>query len=140
VLDSLGDLGLRFSDPAEYRRLQAWGEARVRIFAPVVDAATGAPILLVQDKSISSDFMPQRTDKELMECVVRGWLMRFELHEMDEWLRLDGVCVREPHPELSKAAPEKPGKKAAAHDLCPTCGADVNYGQPCICSPTYNSC
>lgn len=25
------------------------------------------------------------------------------------------------------------------HEFCPTCGADVNYGQLCICSPTFKS-
>jgi hypothetical protein len=32
--------------------------------------------------------------EELRRLVIRG-----ELHDVDEWLKLDGVCVVEPHPE-----------------------------------------
>lgn len=48
-------------------------------------------------------------EHSLVEMLARGDFMNFikvnlfrraELHELDEWLKLDGVCVTEPHPEL----------------------------------------
>lgn len=51
------------------------------------------------------------TERSLIEMLSRGDLvnylrgnliMRAELHEMDEWLKLDGEHVKDPHPELPK--------------------------------------
>lgn len=41
--------------------------------------------------------------RDFIGHVVTALLKRAELHEMDEWLRLDGRCVVDPHPERSKA-------------------------------------
>lgn len=40
----------------------------------------------------------------IVERVAYSLIRRAELHEMDEWLKLDGVCVRDPHPELKPAS------------------------------------
>jgi hypothetical protein len=54
------------------------------------------------------------TEHSLVEVLVRGDLVRHvavnlirraELHEMDEWLKLDGKCVNDPHPELRVKPP-----------------------------------
>jgi len=36
-------------------------------------------------------------DRRLLFVIVRSLLERFEMHEMDEWLKVDGVRVTEPH-------------------------------------------
>lgn len=52
------------------------------------------------------------TEHSLVEILVKGdfvdyvavnLIRRAEMHEMDEWLKLDGVCVKDPHPETVKA-------------------------------------
>lgn len=56
-------------------------------------------------------------DEQLVYWVVQNLIRRAELHEMDEWLKLDGKCVTNPHPELRVKAPNF--VPAAAHDLSP---------------------
>lgn len=38
--------------------------------------------------------------KRYFDVAVEGLIHDFEAHEMAEWLKFDGKCVREPHPEL----------------------------------------
>lgn len=53
------------------------------------------------------------TERSLIEVLVSGDFVRYiamnlirraELHEIDEWFKLDGVCVTDPHPEHRQMA------------------------------------
>lgn len=43
-------------------------------------------------------------DERLVEDMICSGFRYLELHEMDEWLKKDGECVKDPHPELTGAA------------------------------------
>lgn len=50
--------------------------------------------------SISSDFLKQLKEKEFVEWI-RTQVLFMETHETDEWLRYEGMNVKDPHPDLS---------------------------------------
>lgn len=35
-------------------------------------------------------------------CQIRALIVKLELHEVDEWLTIDGECLVDPHPEQKK--------------------------------------
>jgi hypothetical protein len=49
--------------------------------------------------TVDLEFMEQMTDFEVVERYVSRAILEAELHEMDEWLKFEGRCVKEPHPE-----------------------------------------
>ena len=59
----------------------------------------------VAPQIFSRDYTPELvlSMKDPYEYILRDLIhsiQQMEMHEMDEWLRVDGVRVREPHPEL----------------------------------------
>jgi hypothetical protein len=40
----------------------------------------------------------------LLSHVVMGTIRQIEEHEFQEWFKVDGVCIYDPHPELKKEA------------------------------------
>jgi hypothetical protein len=54
---------------------------------------------LVVDSSFSSSLLENMSDDQAIEASVATLVLYAELHEMDEWLKLDGKCIKEPHPK-----------------------------------------
>jgi hypothetical protein len=80
---------------------------------PAQDINTKQPTRLATSAAVSPAILAMMTDEEVVKRVFCDMLIkRTELHEMDEWFKLDGVCVFEPHPEL---------KTKLIHTRCPTC-------------------
>lgn len=64
----------------------------------VTDVETGARITISSQAGMTANTVDAWTDEEIVARIVRALIMNGEIHEMDEWLKLDGVCVKEPHP------------------------------------------
>ena len=72
--------------------------------APDASAAQQAtspqPLAVISNQMLfSGRTMAECTDQELVDRALRQLVVNCELHEVDEWLRYKGKCVREPHPE-----------------------------------------
>jgi hypothetical protein len=55
-----------------------------------------------------AEILENMTDADLVLHVIRECIFRVEMHEVDEWLKFNGKCVREPHPELMRAPASLP--------------------------------
>ena len=49
-------------------------------------------------KKIDAEDLEKLTPRTLL-VQLREWLIEFEIHEVDEWLRYDGAFINDPHPE-----------------------------------------
>ncbi len=47
-------------------------------------------------------------DKELFSTWIRRCIYDMEMHEIDELLKFEGKCIREPHPEINKEPKPSP--------------------------------
>lgn len=56
-------------------------------------------IVLGRRVTISWDELHECTEEELVRTI-GDQVKLFEMHEVDEWLRFDGVRLNDPHPEL----------------------------------------
>lgn len=65
------------------------------------DVATGRMEHFTSRHVFDAQAVARMPEEHLVE-ELRRLVIRAELHEVDEWLRLDGVCVVEPHPERTK--------------------------------------
>jgi hypothetical protein len=65
----------------------------------VVDVADNSRVIPLVN-SYSSTYLPR--DQEELIHMINTVVRTLELHEINEWLKLDGRCVVEPHPELKK--------------------------------------
>jgi hypothetical protein len=75
---------------------QREGDAvRLRIEATLPDSSLGTPRCFEFSQWLWPDWIG--SEKEALH-VVAGHVREFEMHEMDEWLKLDGARVKEPHP------------------------------------------
>ena len=61
---------------------------------PVVCPDTGGQTTVTTSRKIP--IVPRTLEQFLLE--VRWSIMDWEMHEMSEWLKFDGVCVEDPHP------------------------------------------
>lgn len=43
-------------------------------------------------------------DKDLVDYFIYRALWEMEYHEFKEWFRFDGVCIHDPHPEVTSGA------------------------------------
>jgi hypothetical protein len=68
----------------------------IKIYFDVKDARTGEPTKLVHDSGLEKRKARAMTDAEIVGWV-RECVHRAEQHEADEWLRLDGALVSDPH-------------------------------------------
>lgn len=73
------------------------------MFQPNLDRPN-EQIKLQFSKTIDPYSISRMTDEQIVEYIISGLVREAELHEMDEWLKYDGIHVKEPHPEL-KAKP-----------------------------------
>jgi hypothetical protein len=63
----------------------------------VMDVDTGKPTVIHESTVIESYFLPNE-DSGIVE-IISGAIRHIEEHEFREWLKFDGICVRNPHPE-----------------------------------------
>lgn len=68
----------------------------LRVTAPVIDVQTREPIRI---KMESNRFWDTFSDEAEFFKWIRGTVHQLEHHEMDEWAKVDGVCMETPHPE-----------------------------------------
>lgn len=73
----------------------------VRVFAMVTDVNDHSRQSPLYNSEGHPWYWFEQATEEQVVSLIRGQCRRLELHEVDEWLRLDGVCVTEPHPDLS---------------------------------------
>jgi hypothetical protein len=80
--------------------VRGWGFPVVRVQltyrAPASDGS-GASVEFHGEASLSVD---DRTEPDRVLAWLTAFIQRSELHEMDEWLKVDGKHVRDPHPEM----------------------------------------
>lgn len=80
-----------------------WEPITLHARYPTIDITTGKPITLSLVRSIpleSAETVPEDALIDLIGYIIKN----FEMHEFDEWFKIDGVCVRDPHPELKVRA------------------------------------
>lgn len=70
---------------------------------PTTDVLTGETIMLSFVRSIDVDSAEKYPEDKLINLIAY-FIKSFEMHEFDEWFKIDGVCVHEPHPELKERA------------------------------------
>ena len=56
------------------------------------------PTTIALEKKLTRNELDKLTEFRFMERL-RQWWTEFELHEVDEWLKLDGATFVDPHPE-----------------------------------------
>lgn len=70
---------------------------------PAFEVKTRMPNHVLSARFIDG-YLLDHLDPSLIPAAVRDFLERlirqWEDHERDEWFKYDGVCVRDPHPEL----------------------------------------
>lgn len=65
---------------------------RVTVVAGVKNIQTGSPDYVSQTTEIPTPYVRRR---------IKAEIMRLLEHEVDEWLKVDGVQVTDPHPEIN---------------------------------------
>lgn len=124
-----------YSSELQFRRLQDIihrvsykPRVKLEVHRLMEDVATIRVVMIVPDindptdnivfqfmSSLSLYSIGDMTDCQIVEYFVRGAIREAELHEMDEWLKFDGRCVREPHPE-EQTRTSAPVPSLAKHD------------------------
>lgn len=66
----------------------------------VPDAQTGKPTVIGLAELLPTP--PPDWDQDYALSLIKKLIQKMEEHEMKEWLRLDGECVDDPHPEVVK--------------------------------------
>lgn len=56
-------------------------------------------VVLVMNEPLSSRQVDRMSDAEIIAFVFHC-VTKAEIHEMEEWFKVDGVCFRDPHPEV----------------------------------------
>jgi hypothetical protein len=75
-----------------------WEPITLHAKYPTIDVNTGETIMLQLLRSIDVDSAERYPEEQLVDLI--GFFIKsFEMHEFDEWFKIDGVCVRDPHPE-----------------------------------------
>jgi len=70
----------------------------------------GVPITLMFHRRICADNLSLYKEDDLMNEVTQLCVFH-ERHEMEEWLKLDGVRLHEPHPELISSRASIPSRE-----------------------------
>jgi hypothetical protein len=74
------------------------------IFHPEPDVNhPSATAMISYGARLDEDHLEQMSDAQILEWIYHQ-LVKREIHEVREWFRMDGVPVRDPHPELKKKA------------------------------------
>jgi hypothetical protein len=98
---SIGSFAIRGIEIRELRRLSEILEAldlrAVEITLHVVDVETGRAETTVVERRL-----PRHEATDHLGPILRALLVEAFAHEVDEWLRVDGQRVREPHPETTQ--------------------------------------
>ena len=68
----------------------------LQAYSDEVDSRSGAPRPQFVRRGLMS-WPRAETSDDLIVAWVRHWLMEWETHEVNEWLRLDGEVVHDPH-------------------------------------------
>ena len=87
----------------------SYGFIAIMLIIEVPDAEHPGQLTRVVNMQSVEPGMPM----EVLPQLIRELVRKAELHEIDEWLRLDGARVHEPHPELARTrlVPEIPRMK-----------------------------
>lgn len=102
-LKDLEDLLKRITYKPEFQmicRIESCADLIDIRFSRMVKDATGMQkgyIPLYQIISFTGDALEHMDEKEMLMRIYNG-LIEFEIHEMNEWLKVDGKCFKEPHP------------------------------------------
>jgi hypothetical protein len=59
----------------------------------------GEDVSLCLVKPVHGFQIERLSDEEIVDQYVRSLIREAELHELDEWLKYNNVCVHEPHPK-----------------------------------------
>jgi hypothetical protein len=71
-----------------------------------VDANTQRPVSITIFDSYSHEMISRMSDREILKLFVH-LADKWEVHERMEWLKLDGVCIDDPHPEQLATSQEQ---------------------------------
>lgn len=66
------------------------------------DVLTGKVKPFASYMTVYEPELARMDDRKMMEAIVCRLVKNAEMHEMDEWLKLDGEHVVDPHPEVPK--------------------------------------
>jgi hypothetical protein len=66
---------------------------------------SGEMVQLVCPTSWTEDELSDLTDAQLVDRI-RRLIIEAEMHEVEEWLKFDGICVVDPHPPRFRILPE----------------------------------
>lgn len=72
----------------------------IRILCLQPDTVTGRETEISHHSSLSRYDVANMKDADVVGYLISNAIRHMELHEMDEWLRFDGVHVRDPHPKI----------------------------------------
>ena len=81
---------------------QPWDPLYLTISFTTTDVTTGLPVTISNMGDVYPEFISRLTDGEIVDTVLTSAIRNMEEHELREWLKLDGICVRDPHPERTK--------------------------------------
>lgn len=70
----------------------------IKISVPTIDTYTNKQSYIANVIHFSSHYIYKLTPREFINDVLRDVILReVEFHELDEWLKLDGKIVNDPH-------------------------------------------
>lgn len=78
-------------------------EVHLTVAGTVPDVTTGLPTTVYGTHRLPRDVFDNLPD-DLVYDWIRGWIVEAEMHELDEFFKVDGRHFRDPHPELKAAA------------------------------------
>lgn len=76
---------------------------KLHVIAQQIDISDPLKIVYIKSDMMISEWDIERlSDNQLIDYLVLQLIRKVELHEIDEWLKIDGINFREPHPELKE--------------------------------------
>lgn len=74
----------------------------VTVTIPDANNLTLPPLMICRSNTITEWELEQLSDAQIVEFPISTLIRDMEAHEFAEWLKFDGVCIRNPHPEVEK--------------------------------------
>lgn len=72
----------------------------VTMNVPDLTKRDGSMTTFLYHEHVWLDRLESMSDCEVVDKVIGNALRKCEMHELDEWYKVDSINVREPHPEL----------------------------------------
>jgi hypothetical protein len=79
-------------------------EITVRLNGPDAYDSNGKMTIISRTDSLQEYDIERLDDGQIVDYFICRAIRELEEHEFREWFRFDGVCVRDPHPELKEHA------------------------------------